>query len=491
MGKGTHSFVRLLLMIILALTVTFAVNSRTEAASTYKIRINKQQNCVTVYKLEKGKYKAYKAMPCSAGWATPLGKFSVRDKIRWHELDGPVYGQYCSRITTHILFHSVWYYVRNNPATLSNYQYNKLGTTASHGCVRLCVADSKWIYDNCPMGTPIEIYNSEDPGPLGKPAAIKLPDGRGWDPTDTTNPSNPYNKKKPVIKLKRGNPKKVNVAYASELNLKDAVTAKNTTGFDCIDRVKYKIEYKVKGAPKYKKVKKVNTRKAGIYKVTYSVKDEIGRKDKLVVKYVVNTKVMMTQMAINKNSKTLYLGGSESEASCKLKLKTCKPAKASIKELQYWSDNPAVASVDKDGKVTAIAPGKATISALAKDGSGLKDYCVITVKKYASSVKASVPKMKLAVGESVNITKSISPGDATGKDVSYSFTSSNANVAVVDTSGRITGVSPGTAVITVTARGAAKNKELTTTINIIITGGQEPTPAPTPGEVSSSAVTIQ
>ena len=158
----------------------FATSQKAEAASPYKIRINKQQNTVTIYKKNsEGDFEPFKAMVCSTGGATPLGTFSLKEKIRWHILDGPVYGQYCTRITGHILFHSVWYHVNGNPATLSNTQYNKLGTVASHGCIRLTVRDSKWIYDNIPSGTSVEIYNSKDPGPLGKPVAIKLPAGTG------------------------------------------------------------------------------------------------------------------------------------------------------------------------------------------------------------------------------------------------------------------------------------------------------------------------
>ena len=63
-------------------------------------------------------------------------------------------------------------------------EYNKLGTTCSHGCIRLCVADAKWIYDNCALGTKVELYDSPDPGPLGKPALKLLPAGQTWDPTD-------------------------------------------------------------------------------------------------------------------------------------------------------------------------------------------------------------------------------------------------------------------------------------------------------------------
>ena len=55
------------------------------------------------------------------------------------------------------------------------------------GCVRLTVEDAKWIYDNCPSGTYVEVYDSDDPGPLGKPEAMKLDadsPNKGWDPTD-------------------------------------------------------------------------------------------------------------------------------------------------------------------------------------------------------------------------------------------------------------------------------------------------------------------
>ena len=55
--------------------------------------------------------------------------------------------------------------------------------------------DVKWMYDNCPIGTPVFIYDDENcPGPMGKPGTIYIdPDDtelRGWDPTDpdTQNP---------------------------------------------------------------------------------------------------------------------------------------------------------------------------------------------------------------------------------------------------------------------------------------------------------------
>ena len=55
---------------------------------------------------------------------------------------------------------------------------------------------SKWIYDNCPLGTPVLIYaDAENPGPMGKPGTIYTDpadtEKRGWDPTDP-DPANPW-----------------------------------------------------------------------------------------------------------------------------------------------------------------------------------------------------------------------------------------------------------------------------------------------------------
>lgn len=266
---------------ILLLCCVNVTTSNTQAASTYQIRINKQQNCVTIYKLNSsGKYEPIKALVCSTGWATQPGNYHLGEKMRWHTLDGPCYGQYCTRIYGGVLFHSVWYTGQNNPATLSVSSYNKLGTTASHGCVRLTVAGAKWIYDNIPSGTPVNIYNSSNPGPLGKPEAIKLPYSTGWDPTDIWNPNNPWNKKKPSISGARDQV----VEYNSSFDVKKGVKATNTTGFDVTSRLKVSITYH--GGD----VKKVDTRKPGTYKVTYSVKDQIDRKAQITVRIKVTGK---------------------------------------------------------------------------------------------------------------------------------------------------------------------------------------------------------
>ena len=161
----------------------------------YKLEVVRNQCTVLVYGLDmSGDYSIlYHAFVCGPGQTTPIGTFRTPFKAAWHPLMG-CWGQYCTQITGNYLFHSSPY---NSPNKndLSYRLYNQLGTVCSHGCVRLTVADAKWIYDNCPLGTTVSIYNASSL-PVPKPSApwldISSPN-RGWDPTDP-DPSNPWNK---------------------------------------------------------------------------------------------------------------------------------------------------------------------------------------------------------------------------------------------------------------------------------------------------------
>lgn len=172
-----------------------------KSTSPYYIKVNYKANVVTVYKKDKDdKYTVpYKAMVCSCGTYTPhSGTYKTSSKHRWGKLIHDVYGQYATRIVGSILFHSVPY-SSNSADTLLYNEYDKLGTTASAGCVRLTIKDCKWIYDNCPKGTMVEFYSNSDPGPLGKPTAQKISsfeECRNWDPTDpaSENPWHTYKK---------------------------------------------------------------------------------------------------------------------------------------------------------------------------------------------------------------------------------------------------------------------------------------------------------
>ena len=124
---------------------------------------------------------------------TPAGLYSIEKKYRWRQMFGGVYAQYACRFVGNYLFHSVPYYSQD-PANLEMEEFSKLGTPASAGCVRLCVRDAKWIYDNLPIGTQVRVIESKE-GPHNTkpiPALINDAEHYGWDPTDP-NERNPYN----------------------------------------------------------------------------------------------------------------------------------------------------------------------------------------------------------------------------------------------------------------------------------------------------------
>ena len=99
------------------------------------------------------------------------------------ELMGPSWGQYASKVHSDgIYFHSVATESPTDPwHAVPVGEYNKLGQPASHGCIRLCVRDAKWIYDHCPIGTTVIIGDWFDL-PFGKP--YLLPISSPVDPTD-------------------------------------------------------------------------------------------------------------------------------------------------------------------------------------------------------------------------------------------------------------------------------------------------------------------
>lgn len=156
---------------------------------SYYIKVNRTACCVTVYAKDgkKGYTIPVVAFICSTGGATPTGTFRIQGRMRWHTLFGPCWGQWCEHVVDNILFHSVPYTKPNDKYSLDVKEYNKLGTMASHGCIRLKAEDAKWIYDNCARGTKVNIYNNEkNPGPFDKPTIEKLKKSHTWDPTDPT-----------------------------------------------------------------------------------------------------------------------------------------------------------------------------------------------------------------------------------------------------------------------------------------------------------------
>ncbi|MCR5790526.1 MAG: L,D-transpeptidase [Lachnospiraceae bacterium] len=181
-------------MLISMNTPIFAADLRPD----FSLYVNRALDCVTVKLVNPdGTETPVKSMVCStgrAGHVTPLGVFKTSDYYDWRLMVDGTYGRYAVRFNRGIMFHSVPYFSRNE-GNLEYDQYNLLGQKASLGCVRLAVADAKWIYDNCKKGTRVIVYDDfTSPGELSKPMPITIDPTspcRGWDPTDV-NPLNPW-----------------------------------------------------------------------------------------------------------------------------------------------------------------------------------------------------------------------------------------------------------------------------------------------------------
>ena len=160
--------------------------------------------------------------------------------------------------------------------------------------------------------------------------------------------------------------------------------------------------------------------------------------------------VGVSGITLNKTALNLTIGASESLVA------TISPSNATNKDVEWTSSNTNVATVDTTGKVTGVSAGSATITVKTKDGAKIAT-CNVTVKNSVipvTGVTLNKTALSLVTGTSESLVATISPSNATNKNVEW--TSSNTNVATVDTTGKVIGVSSGSATITVKTKDGAK-----------------------------------
>ncbi len=126
------------------------------------------------------------------------------------------------------------------------------------------------------------------------------------------------------------------------------------------------------------------------------------------------------------------------------------PENATNQRVVWTTDDEAVATVDENGVVTAVAMGETMISALA---SGFRAQCRVTVPDntvYVESVSLDETALTMEIGDRQTLVATVTPTDAT--DPSVKWSSDNTAVATVsEKTGEITAVAGGTANITATA----------------------------------------
>lgn len=141
------------------------------------------------------------------------------------------------------------------------------------------------------------------------------------------------------------------------------------------------------------------------------------------------------------------------------------------KDVTWSVDNPEVISLE-NGRILALSAGTATVTAVTANGE-LSAQCVVTVTQnfaspyYAETITLDTESLSLVENSSYTLTiVSVEPWYTTNKNVL--FASSDESVATVDENGKITGISEGNAIITVSAADGGGAQAL---CNVQVTSG--------------------
>ncbi len=167
--------------------------------------------------------------------------------------------------------------------------------------------------------------------------------------------------------------------------------------------------------------------------------------------------IAVSAVTLDSTSITLVEGDSQTLTA------TISPSNAENQKVLWSSSNSSVATV-KEGVVTAIKPGSATITVKSDDGGKIAT-CEVTVnaKVYpVTSIALDRTSHEMTEGDEFTLTATINPSNATNKNVSWK--SSNTSVATVS-NGKVTAVKAGSATITVTTEDGGKTATCEVTVN--------------------------
>lgn len=159
-----------------------------------------------------------------------------------------------------------------------------------------------------------------------------------------------------------------------------------------------------------------------------------------------------TSIKLNVTSKTLVSGK-------KYKLKaTVKSNYAAKQKLVWSSSNKSIATVSGSGVVKAKKIGKCRIKVSTTDGSKKYATCTIRVVRKATSIKLNKTYLKIVEGKRTRLSATVKPKNATNRRVNWS--SSNSEIAMVTSDGRITALTEGRVKITAVAKDGSGKKAI-------------------------------
>lgn len=185
-----------------------------------------------------------------------------------------------------------------------------------------------------------------------------------------------------------------------------------------------------------------------------------------VASCTVTVKQHVNGISLDKNKVSLDTG-----KTVALKV-TVNPANATEKGYTFSSSDTRIATVSASGVITANAPGTATVTVRSKENNKTATCQVTVIQRVIgieiSSTAETLYVDKYSVGETLQLNTEIYPADATNKKVIWS--SSDSAVASVSSSGLVTAVKSGVALITATTEDGKKTVSCTVTVLQNVTG---------------------
>ena len=161
-----------------------------------------------------------------------------------------------------------------------------------------------------------------------------------------------------------------------------------------------------------------------------------------------NVTVLAAPKSVSVSPKTVVMSVGENG-----QLKATLP-KNTASALSYSSDNAAVATVDTDGKVTAVASGEAVVTVRTFNKHTSKCTVKVLAGKAPTQLSLNASALNLQVKESFKLVPAVDEGS----DALYKFSSANKKIAKVSSAGVVTGVKKGTTTITVKTHNGLSKK---------------------------------
>ncbi len=143
-----------------------------------------------------------------------------------------------------------------------------------------------------------------------------------------------------------------------------------------------------------------------------------------------------------------------------------EPINASNQKITWTSSNPSVAKVSDQGMITSVKKGTAVIKLVTEDGGFTAEFKVTVdpdTRVSVTGIKVSTYSVTLQKGETVQISASVQPSNATEKGITY--TSKNTAVATVSSNGTITAKGYGTTQIVVASKEGRFSENVTVVVS--------------------------